>query len=328
MLDSIIGNDDIKSQIKVSVKAAVERNMSIPHMLFSGAAGCGKTSTASAVASLAGVPFISVVPNDIKDYDSVTRVLDLLNHDSYDRKGNRTGTINPTILFLDEVHNLPIKGQELMGLVMERFMIESGKPNGYFWVPFFTLIGATTVAGSLSKPFRDRFKMTFNFQPYGTADMIDIVKHHVKRIGVPATQSAIAEIAVRGRGTPRTVVGYIERIRDAAISSGSKIVTDMFVKEVFSNMGIDDEGLNKIENRILIELSKARTPIGLDNLSMLLQEDSKSIRDYAEPFLLRKGFMTVSGRGRLITDKGFQHVNKTTNSKCIKEEIGYDYVRM
>lgn len=327
-MDSVIGNYEKKEQISIAIEAATQRNTSLPHMLFSGAAGCGKTSMARAVASTTGSPFLSVVPNNLKDLEGVLHTLDLLDHSSYDSRGNRTGKINPTILFLDEVHNLPIKGQEILGLVMERFMIEADKPDSYFWVPLFTVIGATTLAGSLSKPFRDRFKMVFNFQPYDDADMVSIVKYHVNRMGLKATLSAITNIALRSRGTPRIAVGYIERIRDASVAKAIPIVTEGFVCCCFETMGIDQEGLSKLELRILTTLYESKLPISLDNLSMILQEDARSIKDYAEPFLIRKGFLLISGRGRIITDKGRQHLKSSGKSlKLIKDEIPYDYVR-
>lgn len=324
----IIGHDNIKKQIEVSINAARIRNMAIPHMLFSGAAGCGKTTLARYIAEITKAPFLSVVPNDLKDYDSVLSVLDRLNHENYDEKGNRIGYIKPTILFLDEVHNLPLKGQELLGLVMERFMIESSKPNKYFWVPFFTLVGATTLSGKLSKPFRDRFKIVFNFEPYILSEMEKIVGYHALRFKIKITSSAISEIAKRSRGTPRIAVGFVERVRDKMLSSGTTVATAPIVHSTFEELGIDEEGFSTLELRILKILFETGMPVGLDNLSIILQEDSKSIRDFAEPYLIRKGLILVSGKGRIITEKGVQYlkVNDKIN-KFIKKEIDFNYER-
>jgi Holliday junction DNA helicase RuvB len=324
----IIGNENTKKQIEVSINAANIRNMAVPHMLFSGAAGCGKTSLARYVAEMIKVPFLSVVPNDLKDYDGILAILDRLNHESYDDKGNRIGKIKPTILFLDEVHNLPLKGQEILGLVMERFMLESSRPNKYFWIPFFTLIGATTLAGKLSKPFRDRFKLVFNFQPYDLQEMENIVGYHAARLKIKITTSAILEIAKRSRGTPRIAVGFVERIRDKILSIKAMIATAPIVQDAFEELGIDEEGFTTLELRILKILSETGMPVGLDNLSIILQEDSKSIRDFAEPYLIRKGMIIISGKGRVITDKGVQYlkVSDKTN-RFIKKEIDFNYER-
>ena len=327
-LMKIIGHENTKKQLDIAISAASMRNMALPHMLFSGAAGCGKTTMARYIAKATNSPFLAVAPNDIKDYSNVLKILDRLNHDSYDAVGNRIGKINPTVLFFDEIHNLPLKGQEILGLVMERFMIESNKPNKYFWVPFFTMVGATTLAGKLSKPFRDRFKLTFNFQPYEIEEMIKIVKYHSSRIGIKVIPSALVEIAQRSRGTPRIAVGFVERIRDKMLSIGSVIATTLLVTSTFEELGIDEEGFTTLELRILKTLFETNAPIGLDNLSIILQEDSKSIRDFAEPYLIRKGLVLVGGKGRIITEKGIQYLeNSGKADRLIKKEIDFSYER-
>lgn len=169
--------------------------------------------------------------------------------------------------------------------------------------------------------------MTFNFQPYEIDDMVNIIKYHAAKLSMKMTQSAIYEVAMRSRGTPRIGVGYVERVRDAAIATSAAIVTDELVKSCFSRLGIDCEGLTTLERRILKSLSASKTPIGLDNLSIILQEDARSIKGFAEPFLIRKGFVAISGRGRIITEKGRQHINNTDSLVFMKEEIPYDYVR-
>jgi Holliday junction DNA helicase RuvB len=324
----MIGHENTKKQLEIAIDAARQRNMSIPHILLSGAAGCGKTSTARLLAEQTDSPFLSVVPNDLKDYKSIVKVLERLDHTGYDNKGNRTNIIHPSILFLDEVHNLPTKGQELLGIVMERFILESMKPNMYIWIPYFTLVGATTIAGKLSKPFRDRFKLNFNFQPYEIKDMIKIVRFHAKRLKVKLTPASVIEIARRSRGTPRVAVGFLERVRDKALSIEATVVTSKLTMEVFDTIGIDEEGFTKLELKILKTLFDAGLPVGLDNLSIILQEDAKSIRDFAEPYLIRKGMMLVSGKGRIITEKGAQYLNNSGNTdKLVKKEIDFNYQR-
>lgn len=324
----IIGNRNTKNQLEVAISAAEKRNVALPHMLFSGAPGCGKTSLARFVAQKTGSPFLSVVPNGIKDYKSVLELFDRFNHSGYDKKGNRIGKVNPTILFLDEVHNLPLKGQELLGLAMERFIIESTEPNMYFWIPLFTVIGATTLTGSLSKPFLDRFKMVFNFQPYEINDMEEIVKYHADLLKVDITPDAIAEIAKRSRGTPRIAVRFIERVRDKMLHIGATTATIILVELVFREMGVDGDGFTNLELRILKALFDASKPVSLDNLSTILQEDVKSIKGYAEPYLIRKGMLLVSGKGRLITEKGTQYLNNNGEAgRLVKEKISFDYNR-
>lgn len=325
----LIGHENTKRQIEIAANSAVKRNKAVPHMLFTGAPGCGKTSMAKYLADKFGLPFLSVVPNDLKDYKGVIKILEKLNHKNYDRKGNRIGKTNPTILFLDEIHNLPLKGQELLGLAMERFIMETGRPNKYYWIPFFTLVGATTKAGNLSKPFLDRFKMIFTFEPYPLDEMIEIVKINAKNLGIRMTQAGTEDIAKRSRGIPRIVVGYTERVRDKVIAVDSFLATQHLIKGVFNDMGIDEEGLTKTELKILKVLFDSDTPVSLDNLSIITEEDRKTTKDYAEPFLIRKGFMTISGKGRIITEKGRGYIADTDPSteKFKKDEIDFNYQR-
>lgn len=325
----VIGHDNTKKQLEVAMSASEKMNMALPHMLFSGAAGCGKTSLARYIAEKTNSDFLSVVPNDIKDYQSVLKLLDRLDLTNYDDIGNRIGRIKPTIVFFDEVHNLPLKGQEILGLVMERFIIEANKPNKYFWVPFFTMIGATTLAGKLSKPFRDRFKLNFAFQPYNNEDMIKIVRYHAKEMSIRISIAGAEEVAKRSRGTPRIAVGYLERIRDRMIAEESDVASTYLIKETFNDMNIDDEGLTTLETRILKSLFDISKPVSLDNLSTILQEDSKSIKDFAEPFLIRKGLVLVSGKGRIITEKGIQHLNTSGKAgRMVKKEIDFNHERL
>lgn len=325
----IIGHENTKKQMEVAMLAAEKMNMALPHMLFSGAAGCGKTSLARYVAEKTSSDFLSVVPNDIKDYTSVLKLLDRLDLSNYDELGNRIGKIKPTIVFFDEVHNLPLKGQEILGIVMERFIIEANKPNKYFWVPFFTIIGATTLAGKLSKPFRDRFKLNFTFQPYKKEDMSEIIRYHAREMNIRLSIAGAEEIASRSRGTPRIAVGYLERIRDRMVAEGSEMASTYLIKETFKDMNIDEEGLTILETRILKTLFDTGKPISLDNLSTILQEDSKSIKDFAEPFLIRKGLVLISGKGRIITDRGIQHLNTSGKAgRMIKKEIDFNHERL
>ena len=325
----IIGHEKTKRQISIAAESAIKRNKSIPHMLFTGAPGCGKTSMARYLATKFKLPFLSVVPNDLKDYKSVVKTLEKLDHSSYDRRGNRTGQIKPTILFLDEIHNLPLKGQELLGLAMERFVIETGKPNKYYWVPLFTLVGATTKAGNLSKPFLDRFKMVFIFEPYPFDEMVNIVKLCASNLGVKMSQTGAQNIAKRGRGIPRTVVGYTERIRDKVVAIGSVWATPHLINGVFNDMGIDEEGLTVPELKILKTLFDSDIPVSLDNLAIITEEDKKTTREYAEPFLIRKGLILISGQGRVLTEKGRNYISNTDYSakKFQKDEIDFNYER-
>lgn len=330
MTFNMVGHENTKSQIKIALSSAVNRNMALPHMLFAGAAGCGKTTMAKQIAKIGGVNFIKLVPDDIKDYDSTIKALEHLNIEGYDPLGNRISQIKPTIIFFDEIHRMPLKGQEDLGRAMEEFRIESKRPGKYIWLPFFTVIGATTNDGKLSKPFRDRFKIRFVFQPYSMAESIDIVKMHAYNMNMIITDRAVRNIAKRGRGIPRIMVGYIERVRDMALSLGAKVVNNKIVNMTFGELGIDSEGLTTVESKILKHLHENYgKPIGLDNLSILVNEVPKTIIDSAEPFLIQKGFIIRSGKGRMLTEKGKKYVEgEHLRNRFVKEEIEEGYVRV
>jgi len=328
----LIGHHSTKTQIEIASMSAIKRNSSLPHMLFTGVAGCGKTSMARFVASNNKTGFMSVPAQKFKDFNSVTSILEKLDHTGYDEMGNRISKITPTILFVDEIHRMPITGEEYLGIAMEEFRLPSEDGNGYYWIPYFTLIGATTDDGGLSKPFRERFKMRFVFNTYSNDEMSEIVSYHAKRpgINIPITPKAIRSLAKRGRGVPRIVLGYLERARDLALSLGEPpVITSYVVEEMFRKMGVDEEGLTLPELKILKTLYDSKVPIGLDNLSIIVNESPKTLQASSEPFLVRKGYIIRSGKGRIITKKGKRYVaSKMENAgKKWKAIIPANYTR-
>jgi len=324
----IIGHKTTKSQIKIALKAAVKLNTAPPHMLFAGVAGCGKTSMAKYLSRECDSEFLQVPATDIKDYKSVIEVVDNLNHLGYDRKGNRIGRVRPTILFIDEIHRLPVGGQEPLGIAMEEFKIAAGKDGLCHWVPYFTLVGATTDDGNLSKPFRERFNMRFIFDTYSNEEMAKILGVHANSMNMEITPKAIEEIVKRGRGVPRTAVLYLKRIRDLCLSEGGRIMTHSMALHTFKEMGIDEKGLDKVEIGLLKALYDSGAPVGLENLSIIVNESTKTLSSSAEPFLIREGLIIRSGKGRLITKKGKEYLAETGYSgKTLKLEIPTGYVR-
>lgn len=323
----IIGHKKEKEQLQIALESARKRNKAMPHMLFSGAPGCGKTTMARELAKMAGNDFLSVVPKDIKDYDSVLNLVERLNHEGYDLRGNRIKPIRPTIVFLDEIHRTPAFGQEVLGLVMERFILESGQPNKFFWAPYFTVVGATTDDGKLNRPFFDRFELRFIFEPYELGEMIDIIKMHAKKLGVNIMLDGTVQIAKRSRGTPRIAVRYLKRLRDWMLTIGTSVATDRTVKALFNNLGIDELGLSHIERKLMRALYDNGSPVGLENLAMILHESKKNVSETLEPFLIRQGLIVRSGKGREITKEGIRYLKNTGYSGQKKMEIPADYVR-
>lgn len=326
-----IGNEDIRSQISVAFQSAQVRNDAMPHMMFAGAAGCGKTTLAKEVARMSGYKYLPVLPEAVENYNGVLEVMETLDHDNYDEYGNRLGKIRPTMIFIDEIHRLGNKAQELLGVAMENFHIESEIRGRVYWLPKFTLVGATTDDGMLTKPFRDRFKFRFPFKTYTLDEIKQIISVHAERMEINITPKAIRKIADRGRGTPRIVVGYLERCRDMAIGENSEVVTSSIVEETFRQLHVDPDGLTEVEVEILRALYEARGPVGLEALAIRTNENTKTLRHSAEPYLIQRGLMTISGRGRRITEKGVHHLERNGyvgRQKIKKVDIPIDYERV
>ena len=275
---NLIGHARTKRMLQIAGDAALRKNRALPHMMFSGAPGCGKTTLARELAGHFKLPFLSVVPDEVKDAKSVQKILNQLDHKNYDANGNRTGQLSPTILFFDEVHNMPLKGQELLGLVMERFIFESGQPNKFIWAPYFTLVGATTMAGKLSKPFLDRIKLNFTFELYGLEEMMQIIEMHAIRLGVATSKEGMMSIARRSRGTPRVAVRFLENISDRMVATRQVFASNDMIERTFEDLGVDKEGFTSTELKILNALLDAGRPVSLDNLSIITAEDVKPIR--------------------------------------------------
>ena len=316
-----VGHKEEKRQLEIAMYSAKKRNEALPHMMFAGAAGCGKTSMAKEVATKTNTSFISASPDDLKDDKSIRRLIKNLNESGYDERGCRIGTVKPSIIFLDEIHELSLKGQEILGIVMEEFKMNSERPNKFYWVPYFTLIGATTNDGALSKPFRDRFKFRFVFEPYTQAEIQEILINNVSNYNMVLTPASCRMIAKRSRGVPRIAKGYLERVRDMALVASTRIITTKLVKRTFDDLGIDEEGLTKVEQKILEALYTLNMPVGVENLSIIVNEAPKTIIESTEPFLIQKGYLVRGGRGRQITPKGIEYLEAKSQLRKAKKRV-------
>jgi Holliday junction DNA helicase RuvB len=344
----LIGNENVHKQISISITSAIKSNKAVPHILLSGVAGCGKTSTARKLAEIMGVRFISLPAQEIKTREDVVNIVTELSKDiqGYDNKGNKLGVIpiSPAIVFVDEIHGMPVTGQEHLGILMEEWAIPItdkhsafsfskgySKPSRVVWSPEFTLVGATTNDGLLTKPFRERFKLRFLFSTYNTKESIEIIKVHAKRLCTDINEKAANEIAIRGKGVPRILVNYLERCVDFAKTAGYNIVDKEITKFTFEIMGIDQEGLGPTEiNMLKLLMESGNFPLGLDNLATFLNESKQVITNTIEPYLIQRGFITRSPRGRLLTEKGYNYLVKSgyvIDDVSLKEDIPVDYKR-
>ncbi len=335
----LIGNEDMMGQLNVSITSAIAENRSLPHILLSGAAGCGKTSTARYIAETTKCDLLEIAPENVKIRKDVFEIGKALNRTGWSKHGDKIGTIRPTIVFMDEIHRLPITGQEHFGLLMENWVIpvnekeikinfnsefKESKAARVRWCPRFTLIGATTNDGLLSKPFKDRFKIKFIFSTYTEEESIEIVKVHAERLEIAITDNACKEISKRGRGVPRIIVSLIERCRDSAIYNNLKTITSIVALATFAVMKIDETGLTTTDINIMKALYTSETPVGLDNIAIITNESSKTILETIEPHLIQQGFITRSPRGRVLTDKGRIYLIENNYIKCESREDDWE----
>jgi len=335
---NLIGNKSIKMQLEVAIASANKENRAIPHLLFTGAAGCGKTSTAKFLSEYTGCDLMIVSCDSIKSRKDLIPIVKQFNHSGYDKYGRKKkgGRILPTIVFMDEIHGLSLIAQEYVGIMMEeRYLVVTKEEYGEYVKPYreyvkphrkknkpknssmtrivcpeFTLVGATTNDGKLSKPFRDRFKLKCVFSPYSLEDSIKIVLLHAERLEIPIDDEAAAEIAKRGRGIPRILVSLLEKCRDMAHRTHHTKITRDVALVTFKVADVDPIGLEKMDVDFLLTLYNAEGPLGLDNVSVRLNVPTKVLAEAVEPYLIQLGFMERSSKGRKITEDGIDYLAK------------------
>lgn len=332
-LSDLIGNQNINTQLIIANGAARLHNKAMGHILFSGLAGCGKTSSANAIANLSDAPFYEIGAESIKTAEDLAKLFSKFPGDGYDPEtGEKIGTIRPAVVFIDEAHRLSLKTEEMLGIAMENFthtyMRGKGRHKGSVtaWVPEFTIICATTKEGELSKPFRDRFKFDFVFNSYSLEESKEIVGLHVKRKGLDICEEAVTAIALRGRGTPRRLVKYLDTIHDYMVYMKRESITLALAEAQFTLMGVNPIGLTKSDVHILKDLYESDSPQGLDSLAVKTNLDPKTISEVNEPYLIRLGFIERTKGGRVITDTGIQHLVEHGYVTAPEQELGADRV--
>lgn len=220
------------------------------------------------------------------------------------------------ILFIDEIHRLPRVIEEMLYSAMEDFFIdiiigegESAHPV-HFPLPPFTLVGATTRAGALSAPLRDRFGILAHMEYYTTEELDRIVKRSAEVLDVEATDEGSVEIARRSRGTPRIANRLLKRVRDFAEVKGEGIITDTIAQEALEMLRVDERGLDMVDQKLLSTLIElyGGGPVGLNTLAANISEETETIEDMIEPYLLQQGFLQRTPRGRIATHRAYEHL--------------------
>ena len=303
-LRDYIGQTAVKDSLSIYIQAALSRRDALDHILLYGPPGLGKTTLANIVAAEMGqnIRIISA--------PAIERPGDLLSIITNLNQGD--------VLFIDEIHRLSRTSEEVLYSAMEDFAVDIVTGKGpmansiHMAVPKFTLVGATTRAGMLSAPLRDRFGITFRLELYQPEELATIVRRNASILNVNAEPEGILEIARRSRGTPRIANRMLKRVRDYAQVKGGGVITYEIAREAIAMQGVDELGLDKVDRNMLACMMDkfGGGPVGLDTLAATTGEDAVTIEDVYEPYLMQLGFMMRTPRGRVCTPAAWNHMKR------------------
>lgn len=301
-LREYIGQDDVKGNLDVFIKAAKLRNESLDHVLLYGPPGLGKTTLAYIIANELGVNIKTASGPAIEKAGDLAAILTSL------QEGD--------VLFIDEIHRMPRFIEEVLYSAMEDFTLDiiinsdSSSRSVKIDLPPFTLVGATTRIGDLSSPLRDRFGIISHLDYYSIEDLIKIVKRTSKVFEIDIDNNAALELAKRSRGTPRIANRLLKRVRDFTLVNELNIITEEITKSSLDKLKVDGEGLDELDHKLLNTIITKFNggPVGIDALASSIGEEKATIEDVYEPYLLQNGYLKRTNRGRVATEKAYEHL--------------------
>lgn len=303
-LDTYIGQENVKENLRVFIEAAKQRNESLDHVLLYGPPGLGKTTLSNIIANEMGVQMKTTSGPAIERAGDMAAILSSLN--------------DGDILFVDEIHRLNRVVEETLYPAMEDFALDimigkgSGARSVRLDLPPFTLVGATTRTGLLTAPLRDRFGVVQRLEPYDIEQLKTIINRSAGVLQVDIDEIGCLEIARRSRGTPRIANRLLKRVRDFAQVRYDGKITDEVASVALDSLNVDKVGLDTIDRKMLLTMIEKfdGKPVGLDTISASIGEDSQTIEDVYEPYLLQLGYLQRTPRGRVATKLSYEHFGK------------------
>lgn len=301
-LDEYVGQTEIKENLRVFIKSALMRGEALDHILLYGPPGLGKTTLAYIIANELGSNIKTASGPSIEKAGDLAAILSTL------EEGD--------VLFIDEIHRIPRYIEEILYPAMEDFYLDiivgtdGSSRNIKINLPKFTLVGATTRAGDLSSPLRDRFGIISKLNYYTEEELYKIIKRTSRVLDTPITDEAARVLAGRSRGTPRIANRLFKRVRDFALVYGDGIINEEVLNNSLDKLKVDKIGLDETDYNLLMAIIERFNggPVGLDALASSIGEEASTIEDVYEPYLLQQGYLKRTARGRIVTDKTYEYL--------------------
>jgi Holliday junction DNA helicase RuvB len=306
-LGDYVGQERMKDSLRICIDAAKQRRETLDHTIFYDPPGLGKTTIAHIIAREMGGTLRATSGLVLAHAGDLAAILtNLQEHD---------------VLFIDEIHRLPASVEEALYPAMEDFQLDLVVGQGpsartvKLDLPRFTLVGATTRAGALTSPLRDRFGLVHRLEFYSPAELQVIVARSAGLLGIAIDQAGAEEIARRARGTPRIVNRLVKRVRDYAQVKAEGKITKVVAQEALAWLGVDAAGFDEMDRKILLTIIDkfGGGPVGVESLAAAVQEDKSTLEDVHEPYLIQAGYLERTGRGRQVTREALEHFKKPTN---------------